>query len=217
MSDKKVADDLSKHGCVDTITPFLSLVDYVDINRRQWCQLHYTIRRFIITKAVFKAEIDIDTDLLLEICLYLRPINVSIYNDTDCDNPSDYAKIYVSYDKKNYEEQSLQSLYPDIRFRADDTNIGPGGELDEHILLFKSPLNHCDDSITVQAWEINDDHHFSEYYITLIDEYTSCKTDSVSGETLYKPVRFTYNDIQELLGDKPYISIDFDDLDEYEI
>jgi len=146
--------------------------------------------------------------------VFFRPINLSIYNDTDRDSPSDYAKIYIAYDINNYTKQSIHSLYPDIDFRADDTSMGPGGELDEHILLVKSPPN---DSITVQASKLEEDHCFGEYYITLIDEHTPCKTDPVSDETLYKPVSFTYTELQELLGNKPYISIDFDDLDAYEI
>jgi hypothetical protein len=217
MTDEEDSDDLSKSGCADTITPFLSLLDHDDVNCGQWCQLHYTIRRFIITKAVFKADIYIDIDTLLEICLYLRPINVSIYNDSDRDSPSNYAKIYLSYDINNYTKQPIQSLYPDISFRVDDTNIGPCGILDENILLLKSPLNSCYNSITVQASSLEEDYYFGEYYINLIDEYTPCKTDSSSHEILYKPVSFTYKDLQEVLGNKKYISIDFDDLDEYEI
>jgi hypothetical protein len=217
MTDEENSDDLSISGRVDTIIPYLSLLDLDDVNCGKWCQLHYTIRRFIITMAVFKADIDINIDILLEICLYLRPINVSIYHNCDRDSPSNYAQIYLSYDINNYTKQPIQSLYPDISFRVDDTNIGPSGILDENILVLKSPLNSCCNSITVQASSVEEDHYFGEYYIDLIDEYTPCKTVSSSRETLYKPFSFTYKDLQELLGNKKYISIDYDDLDECEI
>jgi hypothetical protein len=212
-----MTDDSSKSGCADTIIPYLSLLDLDDVNCGKWCQLHYTIRRFIITKAVFKANININIDILLEICLYLRPINVSIYHHSDRDSPMNYAQIYLSYDINNYTKQPIHSLYPNSGFRVDDTNIGPGGTLDENILVLKSPLNSCYNSITVQASSVEEDHYFGEYYINLIDEYTPCKTVSSSRETLYKPISFTYKDLQELLGNEKYISIDYDDLDEYEI